>query len=438
MSFRRAAAALLLVPGLALANGYNVPNVNPRDLAMADSARASQSTAAAVYANPAALADVQGLNLSLGLSLLDLRTTWNAPDGFTPARLPNGQPGRLTDSLDFKPVPPPALFVSYGGKFGERGWGAGVGMNIPQGGNVFWPGDWAGRFRIITVDRKVYGFYGTAGVDIVKGLKLGGGLVYYYTTETLNQDAANLGLPDIANPNAELKTSGGALAWDIAALITPVESLPLSFSVDYKHQGVQTLKGDAKFTNVTPGILALDPRLVNQSATHVLTIPNVLNVNAAYRVLPPLLVTAGFTFDRYVVYPEDVFVGSKGVTVSVPRHYSNGNTYRLGAEYDLSERYAVRAGVLRDISGLKRETYSPTLPDANAWAGGLGGSVHVTRDLAIDLAFFYAKLDEVSSTATTDVASGPFPGRYDSKVFIYSAAVVWGHKATPARDAAMR
>jgi len=60
-------APALLLPGLALANGYNAPNTNTRDLGLADSARAAQFSAAAAYANPAALAGLEGLNLSLAI-----------------------------------------------------------------------------------------------------------------------------------------------------------------------------------------------------------------------------------------------------------------------------------------------------------------------------------------------------------------------------------
>ncbi len=88
-------------------------------------------------------------------------------------------------STKFKPVPPSSLFAAYGTEIAGHGAGVGFGMNVPGGGNVFWNEDWAGRGRIITVDRKVYGFYLTGGVEIVPGLRAGGGLVYYYTTEYL-------------------------------------------------------------------------------------------------------------------------------------------------------------------------------------------------------------------------------------------------------------
>ena len=50
-----------------------------------------------------------------------------------------------------------ALFASWSGKIAGHGYGVGVGVNVPGGGNVFWPSDWAGRHTIISVDRKLFG-----------------------------------------------------------------------------------------------------------------------------------------------------------------------------------------------------------------------------------------------------------------------------------------
>jgi long-subunit fatty acid transport protein len=74
---------------------------------------------------------------------------------------------------------------------------------------------------------------------------------------------------------------------------------------------------------------------------------------------------------------------------------------------------------------LTSPTYSPTLPDSNSWAvaGGLG--FDITSSFAISASVFYAKMDEVQSTATTNDASGPFPGRYTPHVFVYALGIVY-------------
>ena len=75
-SLKLAFATTLLLPLVALANGYDVPNTNPRDLGMAGSATAAQEDAAAAYANPAALSRLTGLNVNGALGVLSLNTKW--------------------------------------------------------------------------------------------------------------------------------------------------------------------------------------------------------------------------------------------------------------------------------------------------------------------------------------------------------------------------
>jgi long-chain fatty acid transport protein len=404
-AFKTLVAAALLLPALALANGYSVPNVSARDLGTTGALNAAQRDAGATWANPAALSKLDGLDLVLGGSFLDNQTTWKEA----------GQ----SSTTKFAPAPPPALWAGYGTKIADHAVGFGAGMTITAGGNMRWNDDWAGRFRIITVDRKVYAFTAASGVQLLPQLRLGGGPIYYYTTEYLRQNVDYL----TSEGPAQISVRGGALAYSAAAEITPVIGFPLTLSVDYKHQGVQKLEGNAHYSNVPA---ALSTSLVDQKATHVLVTPNVLHVSAAWKPAQDWLVGADFTFDRYKVYRDDTFRGEFATScpsascVVVPRNYGNGQSYRLGAEYAYSPRLELRAGVMRDISGLKTSTYSPTIPDGDAWivAGGLTYVVGPT--LSLSGALYYAMLDKVTATGTE-----AFPGTYQTNVLVAGLTVGW-------------
>jgi long-chain fatty acid transport protein len=396
-----------LLPAVALANGYSVPNVNPKDLGVAGSATAAQGDAAATYANPAALSKLEpGLHLSMGASLLDLASTWTAPGG-----------GTSVDT-EFNPVPPPALYAAWAGKALGRGWAVGAGLNIPAGGAVKWHEGWEGDTHIVTVDRKVYAGYLTAGFEVLPWLRLGGGAVYYHTTEKLSQSIDYLGSEGMA----EIATAGGALSYDLSAeLALPIPRLPVTVAVDYKHKAHQTLEGEAHFADVPA---ALEPNLPDQDATHALVFPNTLNVGVAIRPTERLLVTAGYTYDRYRVYAEDRFTGDLGTEVVVDRQYDDGQTFRLGAEYQATKRLQVRAGILRDLSGLREDTFSPSLPDGNTWAGSVGASFALRPNLGVHGALFVAPFDEV----TTDPAADNFQGSYETRATIFALGFTWSPK----------
>lgn len=404
-------AALLLAPALALANGYSVPNVNARDLGTTGALNAAQRDAAATWANPAALSKLDGLDVQLGMAFLDNETTWKHA----------GQ----SSTTRFKPATPPALWAGWGSQSGSTPYGVGAGMTITAGGNMRWNDDWAGRFRIITVDRKVYAFTAAGGLQVLPQLRIGGGPIYYYTTEYLRQQVDYL----TTEGPAQISVKGGAFAYSLAAEVTPVVGYPLTLSVDYKHQGVQKLEGNAHYAYVPP---ALSTSLVDQKATHVLTTPNVLHVSAAWRPTKELLLAADFTFDRYKVYEDDTFRGEFATScpssscVVVKRDYGNGQSYRLGAEYAVSPRLEVRGGVMRDVSGLRTDTYSPTIPDGNAWivAGGL--TYGLSRTLSLSGALYYALIEKTTATGTE-----AFQGSYETGVLIAGMTIGWRPGATP-------
>jgi long-chain fatty acid transport protein len=397
-------AALLLAPALALANGYDVPNVAPRDLAMAGSARAAQNDAGATYSLSAALSRLPGFGLSLNGSILALTTTWTDITGGTLTPSPS--------TTNWNPVPPVALFASYGTELGGHRAGFGFGMNVPAGGAVKWDEDWAGRGAIITVDRKVYAVYLAGGYELNTQLRFGASLVYYYGTEYLKQ-----GVQPVPGAYGELSTKGGGLAWGLSMEIQPNPEVPFTIAVDYKHSGTMHMTGDGHFS-VPP---ALQGSVQDQGVTHDLLYPSVVDFAMAWQVSKPLLLTAGFTWNEYSVYTDDTFYGSAGLVITVPRDYSNGYTFRLGAEWAATEKLLVRAGVLRDISGLNPMTYSPSLPDSNTWGLSAGLGYKVTPAWTVSGTFF----DGIMDPQTAPIGGASIPGAYQSSVWIASLGVTW-------------
>jgi long-chain fatty acid transport protein len=406
--------AALVVPAAAFAGGYAVPNTNARDLSMCGSVVGGQRDAAAVYVNPAALSGLDGLSVVVNGTMIDFRSSWSAFDG------------NSGSESNFKPVYPPSAFASYSAKLPNgMGWGAGLGFNIPFGGNVYWRGDWPGRFSIITVDRRTYAFYATGGIQVLPQIKVGGGLIYYRTTEDLVQ-----GFNFVTQEGgAELGAAGGKVSFDVSTEITPIIGVPLTIGIDYKHKGDQTLSGHAHFDNAPPQFAA---NTLDQAVTHDLSIPNLLNVGIAYRVLPNLLLSGAWTLDRFIVYKQDLFVGDLGTTVRVNRDYKNGYTFRIGAELeDVIPNLAMRAGVLRDISPTRQEALNASIPDSNVWAIGLGLGYEFKPGLTINATYFHAFYDETST-----IGPDQFPGIYDTRANIYTIGLTYRPGARPQGDSA--
>jgi long-chain fatty acid transport protein len=412
-------ALLAAAPAAALAGGYSVPNVNPRDLSMSGSLVAAQDTAAAAFANPAALARVQGLNLSLAISGIDFKSSWSDP-----ANLGLGAPV----SGDTNIAIPPALYASWGARLpNDMRYGVGVGFTVPFGGNVFWPDTWPGATDIVTVDRRVYGTYLSAAVEPIPWLRVGGAFIWYRGTEKLSQRVGQ-GTP--ADSTGTLATSGNGYSYDVSAEIQPIE--PLRIGIDYKHKSTLGLEGHASWSGTPPVELA--PLTLDQTVKHQLTVPNTLGIGAAFQATPALLVTGSFTWERFRVYDEDAFIGGAGAQIIVPRNYTNGYTFRLGAELAPIEKLKVRAGVLRDVAPTPAEWLSPTIPDSNVWAGSIGAGYEIFRGLTVEAAYFHAFFDQVTTPRAADGTYNVFPGTYDTRANILSIGVTWAVPVGPQRS----
>jgi long-subunit fatty acid transport protein len=137
-------------------------------------------------------------------------------------------------------------------------------------------------------------------------------------------------------------------------------------------------------------------------------------------VIKPLLVAFDWTLERQVVYANDTFTGDRGVTVIVPRRYTNDWTLRLGGEYQVLPLLRARAGIEYDHAPQPANTVSPTLPTANTWDVGLGLGYTVIPGLEVNAGWFHAFYD-------TSTATGPdvFPGSYSTNTNIYALNVTW-------------
>jgi len=407
---RELLAAALLVPSAALGSGYSLPSVVPRDLAMAGSLVASQDSAAAAYENPASLSRLSGLDVSLSGAILGNGSTWTTTTGIFPSPA----------STELQPAFPAAGYVSWSGTLGDRGWGVGAGVSVPGGGNVAWPEGWAGRHEIQSVDQKVFGAYLTAGVEVIPEIRVGGGLVYYHTTEKLTVYQRIPGPPGATDGLVTVGDAGGAVSFDLSADVQPLRGFPLRFGVDYKHQALQRLEGNVNFAFPPP----LQPLYPNQKVTHVLPFPNVLNVGVSWWVIPELQVTLAWTLDRYSVYGSDTFTGQtidpttgRPVSISVPRNYGNGSVFRLGVAWRALPGLELRAGGLYDRSGVDAAVFDPSLPDASVWAISGGVGYDFAGWISASAGFFHAWYDTLVSTNPS------FPGSYDGYAWIASVGL---------------
>ncbi|HEY0190251.1 MAG TPA: hypothetical protein VGC42_03965, partial [Kofleriaceae bacterium] len=167
--------ATLLAPSAALAGGYVLPNESPRELALSQAAVADQNSSDALFMNTAALAGQEGLSVSAGVEFLLNHTDWSA-DNLGKA------------SINTKTNTPPSATIGYGHHLDNgMAWGAGVGVNVPAGGSLYWPDGWAGQDYIRSVKQQVFAIGAGAAFQPLPYLKVGASYLRFQATEELHQ-----------------------------------------------------------------------------------------------------------------------------------------------------------------------------------------------------------------------------------------------------------
>ncbi len=398
-------ALVLLAPVAAQAGAYAIPNENARSLALSQADVAAQTGPEAAYQNAAALAGQKGFALSASLEMLYNTTSWSAPG---------------LGSATLKPHAnwPPAAAVAYGDTLPNgMNWGAGVAFLLPGGGSLPWPTDWAGSGRIQDVTQRVYLIQTSAAIQPIEYFKFGASLLYYRLTETLSQ---KINFID-TTANAELGLAGSVFTFGLSGEFH-VPTIPLTFGVDYRHQGPLTLTGAAHLDGVPP---TFQQALQDQGVHESVTVPNQLFIGAAYDVMPDLKVMATFTLERWIGYTSDTYIGDKGLVISVPRDYRNAQVYRFAGEWSHVPFWSpltLRLGLQRSMSNVRTETLSPTLTDGDSWAISTGVGIDLpVKGLRLDVGAQFAFFDSISAAQNGEA----FPGTYDTKAVLVSAGVTW-------------
>lgn len=406
--------AVLLLPAAALAGGYAVPNTNPRDQAMGGATTAVAEGAEAVNGNMAAVAGRDGFAASLSGTAISVRAEWTDE-----AATPSSVSCQTTCTTVPKAAFPINLNLAYGGKLPNgMGWGAGFAVSVPGGGLVHWPRNWAGRTAIQTVDRKVLTYELGVAFQPIEQLKIGVTGALFQGSEQLFQVLNFLG----TEGEAKLSTNGTGLSYTAAIDVKPLKDVPFKFGVQYRHQAVMKLEGDAHFQGVPDAFKASG--LIDQPAKHKLTFPNVLHVAVGYDPMADLTVVAAYEFVRWSVYKQDVFEGSKGTTIVVDHNYNDGWLWRLGAEYrGLAKGLKVRAGFYRDNSPQPAETISPALPESSKWVFQLGAGYEVVQGVQVNATWEHAAYESITAKGNET-----FRGTYATQADLFTVGVSYQMK----------
>jgi long-chain fatty acid transport protein len=394
-------AALLLLSASALAGGFQIYEHGASSTGMANARTAIADDVNALYYNPAAITELEGLQIQLGTTGIiplvhyDAAYVNDPPDQIrTYPSYENGtyiekpvNDGENSTDAKIRGYTPIHLYASY--RFDDLGISVGYGLNNPFGLGMHWPGDWDGRF--VGTETEIQTFFNqpTIAVDIAKlagfkdrlKLSAAAGYNFVYGTALLGRKTdlrvgEVLSIGELTDPWGQLSMTGSAVGHGFnLAVYAEIPGL-LAFGASVRSAILMQFSGTAKFKFNDAGRQTVD--LLGMSipdkttGTVDITLPWNMNFGVAFLGIENLKIAA----DAYLAFFESYdqlelkFSCVKNGTCSeglnadpIEKHWGKAWQFCLGAEYIIAGSFIVRAGGGVVLSPVPDEHYDPSLPD---------------------------------------------------------------------------
>jgi len=398
-------AVLACLSTSAWAGGFLIYEHGAAGTGMAGARTAICDDAQALYHNPAAITELEGLQLELGvtgaLANVDYQAAKDPPDRSYTRALDDQEifinDGQNNMSSKKKMYTPAHFYATY--RIPDIGITAGFGYNNPFGMGSYWPGTFDGRFIGTETEMITHIFQPVVAVDVAKllGFKdkfkvsVAGGYNFVYATARLSKHidlriAEQLyRLEEIIDPWGEMRMTGDAVGhgWNVA-LYAELPGL-LAFGASFRSGISLGFEGSAKFWFNQAGYRALDllgTRIPEKDTGNItIDLPMNMNFGVAFLGIEHLKVAVDFYLADFSTFKELAlnFDCVEAETCDlyqdpIPKNWGISWQISVGAEYWITESLAVRAGYGTVSNPIPEDTYDPSLPDGrrNLFTAGMG------------------------------------------------------------------
>jgi long-chain fatty acid transport protein len=335
------ACALGFVSAPARASGFLVYDLSGEAIGRASAVSAEAREPAANWFNPAALAYLDGTNVSAGAVLVSARSHFTAKDGGAETSSERG-----TFVL-------PTLYAQT--KLGER-FALGVGVYSAFGIGITWPDDWVGRESAISASLQTVSFNPNVAFRADEHWSFGVGFDAVRSTVDFRN-----GLPSIVGGSVRLAGGAWGYGFNAAALYRAIPDR-LHVALTYRSRVKLSYDGRADFQPANPDFARALP---DQPGSAEITLPDIITAGIVGR--PTRALTLGFdvnavlwsTYDHIAID----FSSAPDRTLNPQGH--TAVTLRGGVDVALPAGWHARGGLIYDRGAISSEGVGPALPDSD-------------------------------------------------------------------------
>jgi len=406
-------SSLFLVAGLggvAWGNPFNLNEPDAKVTGRGGASAASNTDASSVIFNPGGIPVAEGTQVAIAGAL------YIAEGSYKPAA------GGDKVTTDSSPSIVPAIYATS--RLTDM-FAVGIGFHLPFGLAVSWPDRHPQQDVIQDQTLRTYFITPSVGINLnkqVPGLSIGGGVDIVPATIQLER-AVNFGEVE---GTAVLGGDALGIGGRVGVMYRPPAAKGLKVGVTYRRTVDPDVQGDGDCHLPQP---YRDQLPADGPITASITLPQSVAGGVAYSPIAALELEVDAVWINWAqTFPNDELrinlpgtdaTGAQNFTAA-PNTYSNTTTFRVGAEYQVNPKAAVRAGFIYDPTPISRETMTSQLPDVDRKNITLGGSYQF-GDIGAHLGLLWVTPGERD---TSDALYTPnYKGTYGVQAFVTSVMV---------------
>lgn len=432
------AIAAAAISTQAMGSGFQVREQSAKALgnAMAGAAAGAEDVSYMTY-NPAAIGNVDGTQVSGGISYIDASFELTDASASTANGLFDYQGNGSNEGGEEAWVPS----FAFKTRLNER-FDLGLAVSAPYGLSTKYDEDWIGRYHAVETELKTIDIQPTLNYRATDRLNLAVGLRAQYADATLSNaiDLGALGaragqLPPSAIGNAdgmaEVTGDDWGYGYTLGALFQATERTRLG--VSYRSEVDLTLDGDVDYSSdnivgqqVLAGAQAMG-QLQDEGGTAELTTPANLNFGIYHQLTDRLALMANAEWTEWSSFKELTVEFENGGQSTTTENWEDTWAFSVGANYQLNSQWLLRAGLGVDESPVPdSEHRTPRVPDADRRWATLGATWMPTPNLGVTAGYMRVFGDDgdidQSGAEPENANRGNLSGTYevDANVFALS------------------
>lgn len=389
-------AAAIAMTAPAFAEGYQVNSLSARQTGMGHTGVALKLGSESMFFNPGALSFLEK-NIDFNASFTMIKPIVTA---------------KMTDGVKYENMTTCATPIAahFGMKVYDN-FAAGISFYTPYGSKIDWSDNWPGAELNQRVKLQIFTVQPTFSWKILPNFSVGAGLMVTWGNVDMSKglvsgSSLDMMLHALGNPYRFGDTTPASVGLkghaDVAvgANIGALWDINKKWSVGASWRSQQTMKvrsGEATVTyanDVARTILEQRLNMIHQANFRAsMPAPWVLNFGVSYKPITNLVIAADAQLTGWHAYQQlDIEFLSEQVQAynqHITKNYKNSWTVKLGAQYDLTKRFCVRAGLMIDQTPVNKQYYNPETPGATKIEPSVGLSFFPVPQLSIDASVLY-------------------------------------------------